>query len=310
MAVLSGVPTMVLAAGLGTRLRPLTEELPKPAVPVANRPLVAYALDLIRAYGGSRVVINAHHLPDRLEEAARAHGGSLDLHVLREPQLLGTGGGLRNARDLLLEGDTDTVVVLNSDILFEPDLAAAIETHRRLGAIATMVLRTDPEAARYGAIEIDETARVRRLLGSPENVPLPTRPFMFTGVHVLSRDAFADLPESGCIVRHAYRRWVDGAVIVAGHVEESPWRDLGTLEAYLDANLDAARLAGGALVAPTARVGKGAKLLDAVVGGGAEVADGVALERTVVWPGARATTDVRDAVVTPRGVTPVGAKRP
>ena len=304
-AALSNVPVMVLAAGLGTRLRPLTEELPKPAVPVANRPLLAHALDVVRARGGERVVVNAFHLADRLATVARAHGEGLDVHVLREGTLLGTGGGIRNARELLLERGADTVVVLNSDILFEPDLGAAMETHRRLGAIATMVLRSDPEAARYGAIEIDETARVRRLLGDPSEVPVPTLPFMFTGVHVLSRAAFADLPESGCIVRHAYRSWVDRGAVVAGHVDESPWRDLGTLEAYLEANLAAARDAGGALVAPSARLGRGATLREVVVGEGAEIGAAVTLERTVVWAGARVFWDLRDAVVTPSRVVPV-----
>src|SRR5690606_26610580 len=138
------------------------------------------------------------------------------VRLLREETLLGTGGGIRNAASTLLEDGAELVVVLNSDILFEPDLAGAIATHRRLGAVATMGLRSDPNATRYGAVEGDGEGRVRRLLGVPASADAALRAFMFTGVHVLSRAAFEDLPAEGCIVRASYRRWIDGGAVVAG----------------------------------------------------------------------------------------------
>jgi mannose-1-phosphate guanylyltransferase len=308
-APLAGVPVMVLAAGLGTRLRPLTDELPKPAVPVANRSLVAFTLDHVARNGGRRVVMNSHHLADRLEEAARASAGpELALDVLREEPLLGTGGGVRNARDLLFADGGGEVVVLNADILFAPDLAGALATHRRLGAVATMVVRPDPDAVRYGAVEVDASSRVRRLLGAPAGDHGALRMFMFTGVHVLSRAAFDDLPEQGCVVRHAYRRWVDEGAVVAAHADESPWRDLGTIPAYLEANLDLAsgrlRWPGvaaapdGNLVEPTATIGEGATLRGVVIGDHAIVDPHVTLERCVLWPHARASAPAADTVLT------------
>lgn len=314
---LEGVPVMVLAAGLGTRLRPLTDELPKPAVPVGNVPLVRFTLDVIARAGGSLAVVNAHHLPDGLESAlAERCPPGLSVRVSRETELLGTGGGIRRAASMLLDDDPELVVVLNSDILFAPDIAGAIATHRRLGAIATMVLRSDPEARRFGAIEIDEAGRVRRMLGRPEAVDGPLGVHMFTGVHVLSRRAFEDLPLDGCIIRHAYRKWVDGGAVVAGHVDATPWRDLGTLRAYLEANADmaAGRLpwpgvsmpTGTSLVDPGAAVGPGAHLHESVVGRGARVGAGVELHRVVVWPGAEVRASLRDAIVTPRTVVEVG----
>lgn len=301
---------MVLAAGLGTRLRPLTDERPKPAVPVANRPLVALTLEHVARCGGRFVAINAHHLPDVLEEAVVRHApADVRTRIFREAQLLGTGGGIRNAARALLEGDPELIVVLNADILFMPDLAGAIATHRRLGAVATMVLRPDPDAARYGAVEIDREGRVRRLLGVPA-VGDPLRPMMFTGVHVLARAAFADLPAEGCIVRHSYRRWVDSGAVVAGHVDDTPWRDLGTPAAYLEANLDLASGRArwpsiapdpeGNLVHPEARVEPGASLREAVVGAGATVRAAARVRRAVVWDGAEVGGEVADAVVTPR----------
>lgn len=305
---------MVLAAGLGTRLRPLTLERPKPAVPVGNRPLARFALDEVAKLGIVRAVLNTHHLGGALPGWLEPHAPEgVALDFVHEPELLGTGGGLRNAWPLLRDDD-DPVVVVNGDILFSPDLAGAVETHRRLDAIATMVLRPDPAADRYGSVEVDGEGRVRRLLGRPDH-PGPLEKHMFTGVHVLSPRAFGEMPEVGCVVRECYRPWVDRGEVVAGHVDRSPWRDLGTLEAYLQANcsMAAGELPWGGvghrsergLIHAGARVAAGATLHQAVVGDGAEVPAGADLERVVVWDGARAEGRLRDAVVTRERVVPI-----
>jgi mannose-1-phosphate guanylyltransferase len=210
-------------------------------------------------------------------------------------------------------------LVVNSDMLYAPDLRDAVETHLRLGAIATMVLRPDPRAREYGSVEVDGEGRVRRLLGRPEGEPGvegELSAYMFTGVQVLSPRAFADLPERGCIVRESYRRWVDSGEVVAGHVDDSPWRDLGTLAAYHATNMDlvTGRLPwaccgpapAGVLVDARADVDEAARLRDTIVGAGARVG-AVKVERAVIWPGATVTEGVRDAVVTTSGrVVPVG----
>ncbi len=312
---------MLFAAGLGTRLRPLTLCRPKPVVPVANHALGGFAMAHLAAVGVTGIVANVHHLADVATaelEGARPEGVTLD--VIREEVLLGTGGGLRNAWEALRRGaaDDEPVLVMNSDILFAPDLSAAIAHHRRLGAVATMVLRRDPAAKRYGAVEVDEGGRVRRLLGRPETLEGVTgelEAMMFTGVHVLSPDAFDDLPEDGCIVQNSYRRWVDEGRVVAGFVEESPWRDLGTLTEYLAATLDLASGAlaselvtpgtDGSLVHESAKVGEGARIVKSVIGAGAEVAPGVTVEESVVWDGCRVDEDVRGVCVAPNGVTAI-----
>jgi mannose-1-phosphate guanylyltransferase len=307
---------MVLAAGYGTRLRPLTLERAKPGVPVFNRPLACFALDAVARLGVGRAVLNTHHLGEALPEWIRPHTPpDLALRFVHEPTLLGTGGGLRNAWPLLRDGD-DPVVVINGDILFAPDLRAVLDTHRRMGALATMVLRPDPNAARYGALDVDDEGRVRRLLGEPA-WPGPLRSLMFTGVHVLDPRAFDDLPDQGCIVRACYRRWIDRGEVVAAHVDETPWRDLGTLPSYLEAHLELLRGAvawegapaapDGALVHPDAHVGAGAVLRETTVGAGAHIADGVRLTRCVVWDGARVAGDLTDAVVTREHVVAIPA---
>ncbi len=287
---------MVFAAGLGTRLRPLTERLPKPVVPLMNRPLASYSLERLAAAGVTRCAVNTHHLAEEVPVALTGHvPEGLEVVWAHEPALLGTGGGLRNGLERLGPAtDRDPILVMNGDIFFWPDLEAAIALHRALGAFATMILRPDPRAARFGAVEVDGRGRVRRMLGAPEEVPDPAqlRPMMFTGVHVLSPGVVAELPREGCVVRLGYQRWLAEGRVIGGFVDESPWRDLGTPAAYLGAHMD---LLDGSLTWPGMSVAGG----DVVLGAGASVEEGVSLERVVVWPGTHVTEPAHDAILAP-----------
>lgn len=292
---------MVFAAGLGTRLRPLTDELPKPVVPLLNRPLASYSLERLAALGVEEVAINTHHLSEAVVRELSPHvPDGMRARFVHEAVLLGTGGGLRNA----MAGVADEVVVMNGDILFWPDLEGAIALHRRLDAIATVVLREDPRARQLGALEIDGEHRVRRMLGKPAEVDGRLRELMFTGVHVLSARALAELPEEGCIIRKSYRRWIDEGETVAGFVDEGSWRDLGTPAEYLRASVEMLRGElrwpgrAGVAVDPSARV-HDARLSDVVVGAGARIDPGVQLERAIVWPDTHVGEDASDVILAP-----------
>lgn len=296
---------MVFAAGLGTRLRPLTDERPKPGVPVRNRALGSYSIAHLAAHGVTRIALNTHHLGEKLPAILeRETPASATLSFIHEPELLGTGGGLRNAWPHLRVADEDLVLVMNGDVIAEPDLVGAIELHRKLNAVATMVLRADPNAKGYGAIETDKTGRVKRLLGKPAEAVGPFDEWMFTGVHVLSARAYRDLPETGCIIRNSYRKWIDSGEVVGGFVDTSAWRDLGTLREYLDGNVAGLR---ENVIAESASVHPSAVLKQSVVGNYAHVGEGVTLERVVVWDGARVDASLSDAVVTPTQVVRVPA---
>jgi mannose-1-phosphate guanylyltransferase len=306
---------MVFAAGLGTRLRPLTERLPKPVVPLVNRPLASFSLERLAAAGVTDCAVNTHHLADEVPRALEGHAPeAMRVRFVREETLLGTGGGLRNGLRTLVDAvgvdDDSLFLVMNGDIFFWPDLEGAIALHRRLDAVATVVLRPDPRARQLGALEVDADGRVRRLLGRPEEVAAgPLEEHMFTGVHVLSPRALSDLPEEGCVIRRAYRRWIDTGAVVGGFVDGGAWRDLGTPAEYLRAHLDlldgALRWPGfepppdGVLRGAGATVGEGARLSRVVLGPGARVAPGVSLERAVVWPGTTVTESARDAILAP-----------
>lgn len=304
---------LLLCAGLGTRLRPLTEERPKPLVPVLGRPLAAFALDHLAAAGVRRVAANAFHLAEQIEPALApiCAERQMTLTVLRETTLLGTGGAIRHALPHL----GDDFIVFNGDVLARPDLARAEGLHRSLGARVTMVLREDPRATALGAIELDAHGRVRRILDEGPPAGVPTRRCVFTGVYVVSHAVAGDLPLEGCVVRHTLRRLLARGEVVAGVLDDGPWFDLGTLDRYAEVNF---ALATGALrwsgvIAPIDGVFAPSSVdrthlhAPVVVGAGAVVDPSATLLRTIVWDGATVTRSVRDAVVTHRSVVPLPA---
>jgi mannose-1-phosphate guanylyltransferase len=316
---------MVLCAGLGTRLRPLTDVVPKPAVPLCGVPLIHWNLALLRGAGVRRAVVNTHHLPVAMEAAARSAAAALglELSVSHEPVIAGTGGALRQASHLL--ADAAAVFLVNGDILFDADLAGALDAHRRSGALATMVLATMPEGARYAAVETDASGAVRRIAGKfgPGGGDLSA--WHFTGVHVLSPQILARVPREPFeldVNRHVYPPLMEEG-LVRSHRCDGYWNDLGTPSRYLEATRDVlagrvppARFAGaapfggyeerapGVHVHPTASIDPAATLLapcalgrdarvaagarigpGAFVGDSASVGAGASLRETSVWAG-------------------------
>jgi NDP-sugar pyrophosphorylase family protein len=296
---------MLLAAGLGTRLQPLTDLRPKPIVPVANRPLGAFAMEHLARSGVRTIVANTHPQPERVESALEAAcPPGVDLRFSREATLLGTGGGLRNAQPLLDDAEAP-VAVMNGDTLFAPDLRHAHSEHLARGAVATMILRRTPHPERFGAIGIDNEGWVQSLLGTPSSGRV-RESLMFTGVHILAPEAFSAMPESGCVIRTAYRTWVDAGAPVLGIIDESPWADLGSVSEYHRLNLE---LASGLFTWPGVEPHDGcilpaslvpsANIRQSVVGADVKVGKGVTLDRCVVWPGTTVTRSATNAVLTP-----------
>ena len=292
------VTGMVLCAGLGTRLRPLTARCPKPAVPVCGVPLIRFTLGLLAGAGVRRAVVNVHHLPGAMAAAARAAAEELGLalSVSEEPVIAGTGGALRQARPLL--AGADAVVLVNGDVLFDVDLGAALAAHAASGALATMVLMAMPAGAAYAAVEADDEGRVRRIAGRFGPGGEGLTPWHFPGVHVLSPELLAlvpDAPFERDVNRHVYP-----PLMASGRVRRvvsaGAWSDLGDPRSYLAANLDVAagrlplgrfgglapppRVTPDAQVAPDAQVGP-----EVVIGAGCRVGAGARLERAVLWPG-------------------------
>src|ERR1051325_4923689 len=167
---------IVLSAGYGTRLWPLTEDRTKPALPILGKPLVGYVAEYLAGYGIDEIVVNLHHRP---ESVRRALGdGSrfgVKLHYVEEPVILGTSGALDNTREFF---DRETFVVVNGKIITDIDLSAALETHRRTNALATLVLLPNTRRQRFSVVEVED-GRIKAFGRMPPDNDTGPAPLMF-----------------------------------------------------------------------------------------------------------------------------------
>lgn len=221
---------------------PITQTLPKPLLPVAGAPLIAYSISLLAEHNIRDIIVNVHHLAASMM-AALGDGSRFGVRIVysHETEILGTGGGLKRMHEAL----DDTFVVLNSDILIDLDLTCVIAEHRARRALATMVLREpDPAQAGVGRIGIDRAGRIATILGEdggPDDDPrIPHRSLMFTGVQVLEPLFLDYIPHNlhSDIVRYAYMRAQANRAPLWGTVTQGYWADAGTPETYLAANAE------------------------------------------------------------------------
>ncbi|MFL6468775.1 MAG: sugar phosphate nucleotidyltransferase [Pyrinomonadaceae bacterium] len=237
---------MILAAGFGTRLFPLTIDRTKPAIPFLGKPLVGYVAEYVARFGFRDFVVNLHHQPRSVIEAL-GDGSSYGVNIaysVEEPEILGTSGALDNAREML---DGETILIVNGKIITDIDIAAAAETHRNSGAIATMVLKPNVKRERFTMIETND-GFVTGLgdLAHPftEFEIRDTRheaeiPLMFTGIHFLEPEVFEYIPRGvySDIIPTFYLPAIKEGRKIAAHVTDSEWFELSTIPRYLDISL-------------------------------------------------------------------------
>ncbi|MCL6622133.1 MAG: NTP transferase domain-containing protein [Syntrophobacterales bacterium] len=314
----------ILAAGLGTRLLPLTQVLPKALVPVCHRPLLGLLLSQLAEAGCVQAAVNTHHLGEEiLHFLGREGPWGLQVQVSHEPEILGTGGGLRNLARLLGPGP---FLAVNADILTDLDFAALF-ARRDPGAVTTLVVQDHPP---HNNVWLDGAGDVCGIGPRPPQAVGP--PLAYTGIQVVEPGMLTWLPGEGPLdLVAAWRRAIEAgirlaALQVAGHF----WQDLGHRESYLAAHL---RLLAGEspalgrllgplsdpLLAPDVRLAPGVRFGPGVVlGHRVRVEEGVFLERTVVLddarlaagvclsgcvvgPGVRVTASAREAIIAGRG---------
>ena len=285
---------MIVAAGLGTRLRPLTDLRAKPALPIRGIPLVTFTLELLAAHGVDEVMINVHHLaPTLIEAAERGCPAGIRLHFSHERELLDTGGAIRRVRGFLAE--SDPCLIVGGDMLLDYDLSALVAWHQEADNRVSMLLRRDPRASEFGTLGVDADGRVRRIaqrfdLGGACDAGV------YTWANVVSAEALASLPE-----RQAFSHlddWIApqlsaGCSRIRARVasaEACLWEPVGTPAEYLAANL--APLAMRTLDVDARSRADGTQLVagsdgdvDLVVGRHARLGADVRLHRAVVWDG-------------------------
>lgn len=290
---------IVLSAGYGTRLWPLTEDRTKPAIPILGKPLVGYVAEYLAGYGIDEIVVNLHHRP---ESVRRALGdGSqfgVKLHYVEEPVILGTSGALDNTREFF---ERETFVAVNGKIITDIDLSAALETHRKTQAIATLVLLPNARRERFSVVETEE-GRIKGFGGMP--VDEGPAPLMFTGIQILEPRIFEYIPRG--VFSHSttdvYPQAIASGETIAAHVASGKWRELSTLKRYLDISIELLKERGESYVAgansmiPTSatvtdsvvwddvKVGASAQIKRAVLADDVTIPDGEVIENAVVVP--------------------------
>lgn len=289
---------MILCAGLGTRLRPLTEELPKPLVPIGDRSILAHTASALQAAGFSSAVINTHHLPAAFDREITSL--PITVAAIHEPVIRGTAGGVAGARSEL---GPAPVLVWNGDILVEPpieDLLAA-------AGDGGLCLAVAPRARGEGTVGLGADGRVVRLRG--ELFGAEESGADYVGVAALGARSLAQLPERGCLIGDVALPLLRSGRAVQTRPIAGEWTDAGDPSSYLAANLRwlaAHASQDGSWLGPGVRVGPAVRLSNSVVGAGAELRGEGPIARCVVWPGAVASAPLHDAVVTPTTVLRVG----
>lgn len=312
----------MLAAGLGTRLRPLTELVPKPLLPVTGVPILGHTLAQLAAAGCEAVAVNLHHLGGQIRQrfgdsiAGRDSFAGVPITWSEEPELLGTLGAFGPLQDFFAQADL--VLLINGDSLCPWPLRRLIRKHLAGTAKATLLLASRPDPAGFGGgVGIDREGRIVSFWpGDPERGEAVRR-HVFAGAHVFAPELLAGVgPQKADIVRNCYVPLLDegGPSMLQALVTPRRWHDLGTPQRYLEAVIDQAqagwpeRLWRRAWISPEAAVGSGAKVRQSAVEAGAQIGDGARVERSVLLPGARVGPGsvVRESILGFGAVVPPG----
>lgn len=326
------VEAILLVGGLGTRLRPLTEHVPKPMLPVAGVPFVAHQVARAAASGVTRVVLATSYRTDAFEqyvpELAR-YGAEIELMLESTP--LGTAGAIRNAAERLSSGPDDPVVVLNGDVLDGHDLPAQLARHREFDADATLYLTEVEDPRAFGSVLVGPDGRVSEFL---EKSPEPVTNRVNAGCYVFRRSIIdsiaAGRPVS--VERETFPALLEEGRLVLGHVDRAYWTDLGTPALYVQGSADLVRgvivpsarpgppgealVLPGATVHPTALVYAGSSVLPgAVVGPDCVIEGSVVMADAVVGAASRVRqsaigqgAEIADEVLVERSVVGAGAR--
>jgi mannose-1-phosphate guanylyltransferase len=289
---------MILAAGLGTRLGPLTEERPKALMPVVNIPIITRNIEYLKSFGVRNIAVNTHHhynqILDYLDRG-RPFGIYIDARV--EAEILGTGGGIKNFQDLF---DAGSFVVMNSDILTNIDLATAYEHHKKSGNIATLILHNREP---FNHIRVNNRNRIIEII--PKNNP---DMLAFTGIHIMEPEIFNHIQEKRYSdIIDCYRLLIQSGGYIGAYISESHyWYDIGTLEGYISANKELLARRDRPFSIESDSCLASSVILEewAVVGKKAYLGDRVKIQRSILWDNVTVKDNIRitDSVITSRKI--------
>ncbi len=274
---------MILAAGYGTRLFPLTVDRTKPAIPLLGKPLVGYVAEYLAEFGIEDVIVNLHHQPESVKQAL-GDGSDFGVRIhytLEQPSILGTAGALDNARDHLID---DTFLIINGKIVTDIDINAAVEAHRSSGAVATMVLKENSRRESFSEVYV-ESSRVTGFGDLADPNGKGDLPLMFTGIHILEPSVFEYIPRGvySDIVPTFYNPAIRKGEMIGAHLTNANWFELSTIPRYLEISL---KLLNGSaermVVGRNPRIARDARLDDSVLWDNVTIEEGATVERSII----------------------------
>lgn len=289
---------VILAAGLGTRMRPLTDKVAKPALPVLNEPLIVRTLRALKRAGVNEVMINLHHRPDTIRAAIPEGDLGLKIKYSRETAILGTGGALRKVRSWV---GRNPFFVINGDVIFDFDLRAMMACHRRTSALATLALKPNANPKKYKPVVTDRSGRILSIRGLP--VARKGSVSLFASVHIIEPVILDRLPPGASdTVGDLYVPLLREGAHLQGIRQAGVWHDLGSPGGYLKAQLRLLNDHGrkrSCVIDPSVRLGNGARVSRSVIGAGSVIEPLARAEGSVVFDGALVKTgaSLRNCIV-------------
>ena len=292
---------MILAAGFGTRLKPLTNDLPKPLFPVLNRPILEHALHFLSTNGIKDIAINLHHKSEKIiDYFGDGKDFGVNLHFSKEEKILGTAGGIKKLQPFF---QNETFLVINSDILADVDLKNVLKFHKDKNSKLTLVVRQDPNAEKYDSIQRIEEGRIVHFLGHSIKNSEPTTQVMFTGIQIMEPEIFARIPENKFCgtVEDVFPGMIQDELPVYSFLHKGYWIDMGTSETYIQAQMDAlvgkiplkispSQNTEEPLVVPPVHIGKGCEISQdaqvgpyTVMGDGCRIRSGAVVKNSILW---------------------------
>lgn len=306
---------MILAAGVGSRLDPLTRNLPKPLVPIVNRPVMEHIVELLRKHGFTEIMVNLHYLGDQIE----SHFGDgsqlgVNIHWSREDQLWGDAGSVKRCEEFFKD---ETFIVVGGDDLADIDLTRLIKTHKEKGALSTIALSLVDDPSEYGIVLMNEEGRITRFLEKPKGEVIFSNSAN-TGVYVFEPAVFDLIPRNTLYLfgKQFFPQMLDQKRSLFGHLTASYWKDVGSLQIYQQTHIDAlagrcemnfpmkevrkyvwigdnveidpsAEIAYPVAIGNNCRIEAGAKVLEnTVLGNGCAVERGAVVKQSILWDGA------------------------